>query len=1638
MMGDRRKTLNNPRGANQGVNTRLLVVSGNVQDWIYVDNRHQRRARLVLCPRPLRSLNGCVRGGQYMVVGQSRTATTGRYRPPDSSNRTAIMPKTEQEHWAVDKGGGGRPVAHVRSVSCPVETVDGVRDQQFVSNVWHLGNRYFTSRPYFMNKGVFDLSTQHLYRLFLVPSTSMNPLNSSIASHQTPRQPFHCHSTTMAGVKNVAPLSGFQETDLDQDVQIETSPSGKWTQQSPSRIQRPLESPGYKLEPYLSEPHSGSHHISYDQDNMPNTRMLLKQACSPCQDIIVKTPDDCDEVFWPTPLTQSSSKGAALSFGRRSQNSLRRTSECLTLEASEMIVIDYPDAATLKSSNSKAVVSASHIELLLNDGRPNDSRPMRRMNSDSVIEGHLPEDLMRHGHPILGVGESFGGLDNPGNKRSSRASDTSSAYSGSDLMHTSLDDADVHDIDLSGMGESLVDSDDEEGYADSAESFSIRDAERDCLEKEPSQRTEEDIQILLNFTQHLKAFSNMTEHTRRLLCEVMVFAIVPLEGTIVMKDGEELDSWSVILNGEVEITRPNGTKERLQMGDSFGISPTMEKLYHQGVMKTVVNDCQFVCIAQSSFYRILHQGEENIKKHEEKGKVVMVTEHRELDGGNRKGHVVIRGTPERLMQHLVESHSTIDPNYVDDFLLTYRTFLDSPLELVKNLLEWFKNDELKTNVTRVVLLWVNNHFNDFETNPDMCDFLEHFECLLEREKKMMGQLSLLNMACAAKARLRTVTLTRATREEMLHFSILGGLERGFGIFVTKVTPGSKAAEAGLKRGDQILEVNGHKFHQIYYNKALEILRGTTHLSITVKSNLQDFKNMLRSSDKDGKTTPNTPRKVKREDGSIPNPKQRLSVPDLDSTAPIFTTEPRDIKKNEKRSGIFGSNSKLRKALTHFNFMPKNINGRDTASINHSDESLYSKPSRKSSTSSSSSNTGVTLSNHFSASNPDITSIGLIVDDRNNMPEHVVKVYRSDQSFKYLLIHKETTAKEVVMLALQEFGITDPSCNYSLREVTVEMEKFIKSKRLPDTLSNLPERLNLNGRRALPRILRYYLKNNLTSEPLIPDELIGQLLAESLISLLQLYPHEVAWQLTLNDYRVFRDIEPTEYIDDLYDIKSKYGCHQLHKFAELVNKEMFWVITEITNETNLVKRTKLLKHFIKIAKHCKDCKNFNSMFAILSGLGHGAISRLKQTWERLPSKYLKLFEDLQSFMDPSRNMAKYRNLINSEHVSPPYIPFYPIFKKDLYFIHLGNDATVDSLINFEKLRMIAKEIRHMCNICSTKYDSNNMFLSTDSSFQSALVSGMTTLKRTKNRRGSALPNAKKMYEEAQMTRRVKSYLSNMPSNSDEDKLAEMSNLCEPSVKRRDPSPSVNNSPNMDERRVMSAAGPKFGAESPGAVRKLMALSDKVKPHNPKIPVGKVTVSPVSNRRGPGPTSPRIGLPRPVPVNLTPESTCLGAGPRKQPVRTGSVGSTDSSSPTSSVHSFKSQLASENDSGRGSICSNVSPIQVRRFTTPTGPVYAGTYSPGPVQHIRPPLPSYNTVKRMSGPSVPNNNPAPPVSRRPPLPDYEAATIMARRQQQQQLRSYSQSNVYVGVGHGPVTSDSDYDVPPIEGEEEQVSAV
>merc|ERR1711974_67036 len=105
---------------------------------------------------------------------------------------------------------------------------------------------------------------------------------------------------------------------------------------------------------------------------------------------------------------------------------------------------------------------------------------------------------------------------------------------------------------------------------------------------------------------------------------------------------------------------------------------------------------------------------------------------------------------------------------------------------------------------------------------------------------------------------------------------------------------------------------------------------------------------------------------------------------------------------------------------------------------------------------------------------------------------------------------------------------------------------------------------------------------------------------------QLTPSETATQLMVEDFTVFRQIEQTEYVDSLFEIKSKFGTENLDKFESLVNKETKWVVSEIVRESNLNKRSRMVKHFIKIARECREKQNYHSMFNICAGLNYSAV------------------------------------------------------------------------------------------------------------------------------------------------------------------------------------------------------------------------------------------------------------------------------------------------------------------------------------------------------------------------------------------------------------------------------------------------
>ncbi|XP_042303949.1 rap guanine nucleotide exchange factor 3 isoform X2 [Sceloporus undulatus] len=190
--------------------------------------------------------------------------------------------------------------------------------------------------------------------------------------------------------------------------------------------------------------------------------------------------------------------------------------------------------------------------------------------------------------------------------------------------------------------------------------------------------------------------------------------------------------------------------------------------------------------------------------------------------------------------------------------------------------------------------------------------------------------------------------------------------------------------------------------------------------------------------------------------------------------------------------------------------------------------------------------------------------------------------------------------------------------------------------------------------------------------------------------------DLANQLTEHDWNLFKSIHQVELVYYIFGLQKfpNATTANLERFLRRFNELQFWVTTELCLCPDIIKRAQLLRKFIKMAAHLKDQKNLNTFFAVMFGLSHSAVSRLSRTWE-LPHKTRKLYGSMERMLDPSWNHRIYR--LAMAKLTPPIIPFMPLLLKDMTFIHEGNRTSVENLVNFEKLRMIAKAVRlvHHC-------------------------------------------------------------------------------------------------------------------------------------------------------------------------------------------------------------------------------------------------------------------------------------------------------------------------------------------------------
>jgi hypothetical protein len=291
----------------------------------------------------------------------------------------------------------------------------------------------------------------------------------------------------------------------------------------------------------------------------------------------------------------------------------------------------------------------------------------------------------------------------------------------------------------------------------------------------------------------------------------------------------------------------------------------------------------------------------------------------------------------------------------------------------------------------------------------------------------------------------------------------------------------------------------------------------------------------------------------------------------------------------------------------------------------------------------------------------------------------------------------TSVAELIERGVKEFYpdrfVALPSDEFCICMVTVQIRGGpIKNSVLPGHLTDLANFIGLES--------RYYLKERAYHGTLVQDDEADRIVKESRQweVIYNLKAMQVAAELTEQDSKVFSYIGPSEFIADLWKNPDMSSRRHLVEFESIPNDEMYWVITTIVSEPSATNRAKIIRHFIKIAKCCKILKNYNSMFHLLSGLNHGLVQRLKSSWEKVPHRYKRTMEELASYMNPFHNMVKYRELQRLS--KPPLIPFFPIIKKDLTFLFDGNDTIVNGLINFEKLRMLSRQIYVVKGFCTS--------------------------------------------------------------------------------------------------------------------------------------------------------------------------------------------------------------------------------------------------------------------------------------------------------------------------------------------------
>ncbi|KFV81548.1 Rap guanine nucleotide exchange factor 3, partial [Struthio camelus australis] len=155
-----------------------------------------------------------------------------------------------------------------------------------------------------------------------------------------------------------------------------------------------------------------------------------------------------------------------------------------------------------------------------------------------------------------------------------------------------------------------------------------------ALRKPPTQRTEDELELIFEELLHIKAVAHLSNSVKRELASVMMFESHQRAGTVLFSQGDKGTSWYIIWKGSVNVvTHGKGLVATLHEGDDFGQLALVNDAPRAATIILREDNCHFLRVDKQDFNRILKDVEANTMRLKEHGKVVLILQ-KNLQGGS--------------------------------------------------------------------------------------------------------------------------------------------------------------------------------------------------------------------------------------------------------------------------------------------------------------------------------------------------------------------------------------------------------------------------------------------------------------------------------------------------------------------------------------------------------------------------------------------------------------------------------------------------------------------------------------------------------------------------------------------------------------------------------------------------------------------------------------------------------------------------------------------------------------------------------------------------------------------------------------------------------------------------------------------